>query len=83
VRLTVLLGALIVPANLILLPVSRIRRVLDNAGETSPPRYFLLLIVAFLALLLWRISGVETLKQVAGGNENGSVLSYEFGIASF
>ncbi len=78
VRLTVLLGALIVPANLIFFRFPAFAEYWITPGETSPPRYFLLLIVAFPALLLWRFRRGD-LKQVAGGTGSG-VSIVEFGL---
>jgi hypothetical protein len=54
VRLTVLASILMVPVNLLFFRYPAFAEYWTTPGESSLPRYFLLLVVTSLALLLWR-----------------------------
>ena len=78
VRLTVLTSVLMVPANLLFFRYPAFAEYWTTPGESSLPRYFLLLAVTSLVLLLWRFR-LGSSENPANGTRMARWL-FEFGL---
>jgi len=78
VRMTVLTSVLMVPVNLLFFRFPAFAEYWTTPGESWLPRYFLLLAVTSLALLLWRFRRGSSERPIG---ETGMVRSlFEFGL---